>query len=142
MAGVTFREAGVEDAHDIDALLVRLAPEIPLFVDTLARQEALYALIRRCARTGASWIAFDEAERVIGFVLVEPNETRRHYAEHEVLDLHYAGVAPEHRGQGIFRLLVSKVLARMAPVNATVHAQNKSGAARRLEGFGFRDTGA
>jgi GNAT superfamily N-acetyltransferase len=142
LAEITYRQASVEDAAEIHTLLLRLAPEIPLHVDTLEREEALYALIRACGRSGESWVALGDGERIIGFVLVDPELLERHYAEHEILDLRYAGVMPEHRGRGIFTALVAKVLARMVPVTATVHPQNKCGAALRLECFGFRDTGA
>jgi GNAT superfamily N-acetyltransferase len=142
MTGIAYRQARVEDAADIHALLVRLAPEIPILIDTLEREEALYALIRTCARLGESWVALDERERIIGFVLVDPDQFGRHYAEHEILDLRYAGVASEHRGQRIFNTLIAKVLARLVPVTATVPPQNRSNMAARLENFGFRPTGS
>jgi GNAT superfamily N-acetyltransferase len=137
---IAYRQARVEDAAEIHALLLRLAPEIPLLVETLEREEALYALIRACGRSGESWVALDEGERIIGFVLVDPELLERHYAEYEILDLRYAGVAPEHRGHGIFAALVAKVLARLVPVIATVPPQNRSDVAARLEKFGFRQT--
>jgi GNAT superfamily N-acetyltransferase len=140
MTGIVYRQARVEDAADIHALLLALAPEIPLLVDTLEREEALYALIRACGRSGESWVALDERARIVGFVLVDPELLERHYAEHEVLELRYAGVAPEHRDQGIFAALVAKVLARLVPVIATVPPQNRSRMAARLEKFGFRPT--
>ena len=142
MTEIAYRQAVLDDAAEIHALLMRLAPEIPLPVDTLEQEEALYALIRNCARSGESWIALDEGNRIIGFVLVEPNQQDRHYAENEILELRYAGVAPEHRGLGIFGYLVGKIMARMLPITVQVHAQNQWGAALRLECFGFRDTGA
>jgi len=140
MTEIAHRHAGLDDAADILALLLRLAPEIPILVDTLEREEALYALIRNCARSGESWVACDGAGGIIGFVLVEPNQLGRHYAEEEVLDLRYAGVAPEHRNRGIFGDLIDKVLARMVPVTTTVSRQNRSAMARRLEQLGFRQT--
>ena len=139
---ITYRQARVEDAADIHALLLRLAPEIPLLVDTLAREEALYALIRTCARSGESWVAADEAGRIVGVVVVDPDQLRRHYAEHEILELRHAGVAPERRGQGIFRALVERVLARLVPVTAVVPPHNRCDVAARLEKLGFRQTGA
>ena len=41
MPGITYRLARIEDAAEIHALLLRLAPEIPLLLDTLEREEAL-----------------------------------------------------------------------------------------------------
>jgi GNAT superfamily N-acetyltransferase len=139
---IAFRQASLNDAAEVHALLLRLAPEIPLLTDTLAREEALYSLIRNSARSGESWVACDPAQRVVGFLIVEPNQRGRHYAENEVLELHFAGVAPEHRGRGIFTRLTERLLARMLPVATRVSAQNRSGAAGRLAKLGFRPTGS
>ena len=137
---IAYRQARLDDAAEIHALLLRLAPEIPLLVDTLEREEALYALTRTCARSGESWVALDEAGRIVGFVLVEPNQLGRHYAENEILDLRYAGVAPDERNQGVFAALIANVLARMVPVATTVAVQNRSAMVQRLEKLGFRPT--
>jgi GNAT superfamily N-acetyltransferase len=139
---IAYRQAAVEDAPEIHALLLRLASEIPLLVDTLEREEALYALIRNCGRVGESWVALDEQERIIGFALVDPEVLERHYAEHEIFDLRHAGVAPEHRGRGIFRALITRVQARLVPITTIVPAHNRFGVAARLEKIGFRQTGA
>jgi ribosomal protein S18 acetylase RimI-like enzyme len=142
VAGISYRQARIEDAPDIHALLLRLAPEIPLLVDTLEREEALYALIRNCGRVGESWVALDDEERIVGFVLIDPEVIERHYAEHEIFDLRYAGVAPEHRGRGIFRALVAKVQARLVPITVIVPPHNRFDTDARLEKFGFRQTGS
>jgi GNAT superfamily N-acetyltransferase len=138
---IAYRQAALADAADILALLLSLAPEIPLQVDTLAREEALYALIRNCARSGESWLALDESERIVGFILAEPAQLGRHYAEGESIELRHAGVALEHRGQGVFSALVAKVLARMQPVLTSVNPLNRSAMAVRLVKRGFRPTG-
>jgi ribosomal protein S18 acetylase RimI-like enzyme len=140
MIGITYRQATIDDAPEIHALLLRLAPEIPLLVDTLEREEALYALIRNCGRVGESWVALDKEERIIGFVLADPEVTERHYAEHEILDLLHAGVAAEHRGQGVFRALISQVQSRLVPITTIVPPHNRFGAAACLEKFGFHQT--
>ena len=140
MTEIAYRPATVEDAPEIHALLLRLAPEIPLLVDTLEREEALYALIRNCGRVGESWVALDEQERIVGFVLVDPELVERHYAEHEILDLRYAGVAPEHRDRGIFRAMIAKVQERLVPVTAIAPPLNRFDITARLEKFGFRPT--
>ncbi len=138
MAAIAYRQAGLDDAAEIHTLLLALAPEIPLLIDTLEREEALYAFTRNCTRSGETWVAMDEAGRIIGFLLVELNPARRHYAEHEVLDLRYGGVAGTHRRQGIFTNLVRRVLARMLPVAALVNPANRSAAADLLLRLGFR----
>jgi ribosomal protein S18 acetylase RimI-like enzyme len=139
---IAYRLARVEDAPEIHTLLLRLAPEIPLLVDTLEREEALYALIRNCGRVGESWVALDAQERIVGFVLVDPEVLERHYAEHEIFDLRYAGVAPEHRGRGILRALIARVQARLVPITIIVPPHNRFDTAARLEKFGFRETGS
>jgi ribosomal protein S18 acetylase RimI-like enzyme len=141
MPAIGVRQANLDDAADILALLLQLAPEIPLLADTLEREEALYALVRNCARSGESWVAVDEADAIVGFVLAEPNRFARHYAEHEVIELHYAGVAAEHRDRGVFGQLIGHVLARLQPVTMTVAHDNRSGMAARLERLGFRPAG-
>ena len=142
MPKVAYRQARIDDAPEIHTLLLRLAPEIPLLVDTLEREEALYALIRNCGRVGESWIALDEEERIVGFVLIDPEVLERHYAEHEIFDLLYAGVAPEQRSHGIFHALIARVQARLVPITIIVPPHNRFDAAARLEKFGFRQTGS
>jgi ribosomal protein S18 acetylase RimI-like enzyme len=137
MTGITYRPAVLDEAADILAVLIEIAPEIPVQVEPLEREEALYALIRNCARSGESWVAVDEAGRIAGFLLAEPDQVRRHYAEHEILELRHGGVVKGHRRQGIFTELIEKVLARMVPVTATISPANQSGAARLLEKLGF-----
>ena len=141
MTAIAYRAAKIEDAAEIHALLLRLAPEIPLLVDKLEREEALYALIRNCGRVGESWVALNEEDRIIGFALADPEVTERHYAEHEILDLLHAGVAPEYRGRGVFRTLIAKLQSRLVPIVTIVPPLNRFDAAARLEKFGFRQIG-
>ena len=139
---VTYRQATLGDAPDILGLLLALAPEMPLQIDTLEREEALYALIRNCARSGESWVALDAAERIVGFILAEPAQLGRHYAEGELIELRHAGVAADHRGQRVFSELLAKVLARMQPVVTSVNPLNRAAMAVRLVKRGFHPTGA
>ena len=139
MAEIAYRPAVIDEAADILAVLIEVAPEIPVQVEPLEREEALYALIRNCARSGESWVAIDKVGRIVGFLLAEPDQVRRHYAEHEILELRHAGVARSHRRCGIFTSLVERVLARMVPVTATISPANRSGAADLLEKLGFHN---
>ncbi len=132
-----YRVAELGDAADIYRLFERIADEIPLLLDTLSREEAFYAAIRNCVRGGESWVAVDAADGVVGALLAELNQARRHYAEHEVLDLRYAGVAESHRNYGIFAALLARLIERMVPVTATVNEANRSDIARQLEKAGF-----
>lgn len=137
-----YRQATLADAADILPLLLELAPQIPLLVDTLEREEALYALIRTCARSGESWVTCDAGGRIVGVVLAARAQSGRHYAEREVIDLHYAAVAAGLRDDAILERLIENVLGRMVPVAATVSPQNRTGLAARLEQFGFRPIAA
>jgi GNAT superfamily N-acetyltransferase len=142
VAEITYRRAELDDAGDVHALLLGVAPEIPLLVARLEDEERLYGLVRNCARSGESWVACDTTGRIVGFVLVEPAQLRRHYAEGEALELHYAGVAPEYREQGVFGQLIERILARMLPVATSVNPQNRSRILGKLERLGFRGTEA
>lgn len=136
-----YRQAALDDAAELHALLLAVAPEIPLAVEPLEREEELYVLVRNCARSGESWVAELDGH-LVGFLLAEPNRQARHYAEHEVLELHYAGVMAEYRGQGVFAALVDKLLARLLPVTTTVPPHNRARFTERLERLGFRAVGA
>jgi len=142
VAEIAYRPARLDEAADILAVLTELAPEIPVQVEPLEREEALYALIRNCARSGESWVALDDANGIVGFLLAQPDQTRRHYAEHEILELRYGGVVKTHRRRGIFTGLVERVLARMVPVAATVSPANQSGTVRLLVKLGFENIGS
>jgi GNAT superfamily N-acetyltransferase len=139
---VIYRQAALGDAGEILDLLLALAPEMPLQVDTLEREEALYALIRNCARSGESWVALAESGRIVGLVLAEPAQHGRHYAEGELIELRHAGVAVDHRGRRIFSELLARVLGRMQPVVTSVNPLNRAAMAVRLVKRGFRPTGA
>ena len=139
---IAYRQAALADAAGIFDLLLTLAPEMPLQVDTLEREEGLYALIRNCARSGESWVALAEAGGIVGFVLAEPAQLGRHYAEGELIELRHAGVAADQRGQRIFSELLAKVLARMQPVVTSVNPLNRAAMAVRLVKRGFRPIGA
>jgi GNAT superfamily N-acetyltransferase len=142
VAQIVYRPARLDEAADILAVLIKLAPEIPVPVEPLEREEALYALIRNCARSGESWVALDDANGIVGFLLAQPDQTRRHYAEHEILELRYGGVVKTHRRRGLFTGLVKRVLARMVSVLATVSPANQSGTVRLLVKLGFENIGS
>ena len=142
LTAIAYRPAALDDAHDIFPLLIELAPEIPLLADTLEREEALYARLRNCARSGESWVATDAAGRIVGFLLAEPVEASRHYAEHEVLELRYAGVGKNFRHRGVFAEMLRRAIDRMLPMTASVNPANRFGVADYLQRHGFRPVAA
>jgi hypothetical protein len=134
MSDVAYRPAVVGDASDIHALLLKVAADIPLAVETLEQEEALYAAVRKMLAFGQSWVAVDGGA-VVGFVLVDSAEVGRHWGENELLNLRYAG---GERLDG----LIGKVLERNVPVTASVRDANRTGLAERLKKFGFREAEA
>jgi hypothetical protein len=132
MSAPTLRAAIVNDAAEIHELLLRLAGEIPLAVETLEKEEALYAAVRKILAFGQSWVARDR-EAIVGVVLVDAAEVGRHWGENELLNLRYAA------GDRIDALL-GKVLERNVPISAAVRDVNRSGLTELLEALGFRET--
>ena len=61
MSEVSYRPAGISDAADIHALLLKIAGDIPLQVETLEQEEALYAAVRKMLAFGQSWVAANDA---------------------------------------------------------------------------------
>jgi hypothetical protein len=131
MSAPTCRPAVIGDAADIHALLLAVAGDIPLAVETLEQEEALYAVVRKMLAVGQSWVAVND-ETVIGFVLVDSAEVGRHWGENELLNLRYAG------GERLDEL-IGKLLERNVPVTASVRDANRGGLAERLKRFGFRE---
>ena len=129
MSESAVRPAAVGDAADIHALMLKLAADIPLTLDTLEQEEALYAALRKILAFGQSWIALDGAA-VVGFALVDSAETGRHWGEDELLTLRYAA------GDAVDSL-IGKVLERRVPIAASVRDANRTGLAARLEALGF-----
>jgi hypothetical protein len=132
MSVPTYRPAAIGDAADIHALLLAVAGGIPLAVETLEQEEALYAAVRKMLAVGQSWVAVDR-ETIVGFVLVDSAEVGRHWGENELLNLRYAG------GEMLDEL-IGKLLERNVPVTASVRDANRSGLAERFRKFGFRET--
>lgn len=129
---LNLRPAVINDAAEIHELLLKRAAEIPLAVETLDQEEALYAAIRKILAFAQSWVALD-GERVAGAVLVDAAEVGRHWGENELLNLRFAA------GEAIPTLL-AKVLERNVPITATVRDANTTGLAALLESLGFRET--
>jgi hypothetical protein len=132
MSGPAYRPAAIGDAADIHALLLAVATEVPLAVETLEQEEALYAAVRKTLAWGESWVA-EDGGRIVGCVLVDNIQTGRHWGENETLDLRYAA------GEGLDALL-GKLLERNAPITAIVRVANRNGLADQLEKLGFCET--
>ena len=132
-----YRPAILEEAPDILAVMKTLADEIPLRLDRLEHEEALYRVIRNCARCGESWVATDGDAIVGRRAGRQQNETDRFWGENEALEIRHAGVLPSHRRRGILTEFVNRIVARLVPVTVQVATANNSGIGRRLEAAGF-----
>ncbi len=130
MATLTYRPAQIGDAAGIHTLLLAIAGDIPLAVETLEQEEALYAALRKILAFGQSGVAVDE-KTITGFVLIDSVEVGRHWGENELLNLRYAA------GEALDALL-AKVVERRVPITASVRDTNRTELAARLERCGFR----
>jgi predicted N-acetyltransferase YhbS len=137
MVDHTCRPALVGDAADIQELLLAVAADIPLAVETLEQEEALYAALRKVLAFGESWVA-EDGGRIVGVVVVDNVQTGRHWGEHETLDLRYAAADPDHRAGAVMDALIGKVLERPALITARVRDADRTELAARLERLGFR----
>jgi hypothetical protein len=132
MTDLALRPAVIGDAAGIHTLLLRHAAAIPLAVEALEQEEALYAAIRKILAFGQSWVALD-GEAIVGTALVDSAEVGRHWGENELLTLRYAA------GEGVDALL-GKVLERAVPIAATVRETNRDGLAELLRSRGFQES--
>jgi hypothetical protein len=131
VSDLALRPAVIGDAADIHTLLLRHAAAIPLAVEALEQEEALYAAVRKILAFGQSWVALD-GEAIVGIVLVDSAEVGRHWGENELLTLRYAA------GDGVDALL-GKVLERAVPVTASVRETNRDGLTELLRSRGFQE---
>jgi ribosomal protein S18 acetylase RimI-like enzyme len=130
--------AAPDDAAGICGVLTEVAPEIPLLIDTMERQEAVSEIIDKCVATGESWVATDGGGVVAGFILVEPDGMERFQHDNQALHLRYAGISNTCRRQGVFRALIQQVMKRGVPLTATVKAGNQCQMAALLQRVGFQ----
>jgi hypothetical protein len=65
VAEISYRQAKLDEAADILAVLIEVAPEIPVQTEPLEREEALYALIRNCETHRRRGIFTGLVERVL-----------------------------------------------------------------------------
>lgn len=135
------RFATPDDARDIFSVLAEVALEIPVRLDTCGRRKAIFSKVKERASLGESLVAIDGDGRVIGFLLVEPDETERSFCNNMALHLLYGGVTASWRKQRIFSALIRQVTSRMVPLTATVKAANRSEMATRLTRLGFQNAG-
>jgi hypothetical protein len=94
---VDYRVASRDYETDIFAVLEEVAPEIPVLLDTPARQDAIRGIIVECRKSGKSWVAVDANGTVVGFALARPD-----LHEAGAISLRYVGVSGNSRRRGIF----------------------------------------
>jgi hypothetical protein len=135
------RIATPDDARGIFSVLAEVALEIPVSLDSCGRQKAIFSKVKECVSTSESLVAIDGDERVIGFLLVEPDKTERFFCDNMALHLPYGGVTASWRKQGVFPVLIRQVMNRMVPLTVAIKAANLSEMASRLSHLGFQNAG-
>jgi hypothetical protein len=133
---IHYRTATKDDGVDIWNVLEDVAPEIPLKLETSDARDALKTEIIYALQSTDTWIAVDFASRVCGVVLARPSFG----GSDKAVFCRYIGVPKTHRHQGIFRNLMTKLMAKEVPLAATVLTGNKSAMADRLAKLGFAKT--
>jgi ribosomal protein S18 acetylase RimI-like enzyme len=136
---VDYRVAVQNDETDILAVLEEVAPDIPVPLDTPANQDAIKTIIIQCRQSGKSWVAVDQNDKVIGFVLAKRD---LHDDDNRALSMRYIGVSADARRRGIFSTFMERMKANGVPLTASVLHGNKSAMADRLVKVGFTKTGA
>jgi hypothetical protein len=132
-----YRGVVSSDADGIFAVLEEVAPEIPLRLDTPKAREAIFSRVVKCCRSEGSCVAVDNAGRIVGFLLAEPDEMERFHHNDQALHLPYGGVAKSMRKQGAFCRLIEMVMSYQVPLTATVKRTNQCGMGARLMKIGF-----
>jgi hypothetical protein len=97
-----YRLATIDDAPEVFDLLEKVAPEIPLLLDTSERQMAIFEQIHRCIGFCKVWIALDRDKQIVGFLLAEPDRAWRPGGVNLALELPYGGVWPGHHPGSTF----------------------------------------
>jgi ribosomal protein S18 acetylase RimI-like enzyme len=129
-----YRLATSEDASAVLAVLVEVAPEIPVETHD-GRQELLLQQIKIACVYDSAWIALDRNNQIVGFLMAEPQRRE--------IKLPYGGVRKGHREHDIFRKLMDKAKAMSKasgfPLTATVLHANaaKEGVDVALQKLGF-----
>src|ERR1700733_7370895 len=136
-ADIRYRRATKNDAALIFSVLEEVAGEIPVLLDNPERKNLVFAHVQTCCDSGESWMALTTNDRVVGFLLAEPDAQERFFQANQALHLPFGGVSRNHRGQHIFSTLAEKIMAKGVPLTGTVKRANKSGMAGRLLKLGF-----
>jgi hypothetical protein len=131
------RVATLNDAAQILSILEEVAPEIPVALDNPEAREVVISRIKQCCSFGETCVAANRTNRIVGFLLVEPEEMERFLHDNQALHLPYGGVTKTWRNQGTFQNLIEMVMSRHAPLTATVKRENRCKMAPRLIKIGF-----
>jgi len=123
------RKATPDDVPAIMIALETLSDEIPINMDKENNRNALGIIVAECCAQN-SWVALDETDHVIGFLLGKKYKF-------DGIALPYGGVLKGYRKQGRFSKLLSKAKALKRPLHVDVNHENKSGMAARLVKEGF-----
>ena len=132
---MNIRIANLDDAPRIFEILDEVAPEIPLLLDTEARQARVKEIVHERIESQSSLVAINGSDLVLGFILVELKTIGIVSRDH--LYLAYICVSKSCRNQGISTHLIEKMKERKLPLTAIVKRCNTSVMIDRFMNAGF-----
>jgi hypothetical protein len=121
-----YRGVVSSDADGIFAVMEEVAPEIPLRLDTPEARKVIFNQVVQCCKSEGSCVAVDNAGRIVGFLLAEPDELERFHHDNQALHLPYGGVAKSMRKQGAFCRLIEMVMSCQVPLRIRPHCHRTS----------------
>lgn len=140
MAPAQIRCAMPEDAAAVMSILVEVAAEVPVLLEPDERRTLLLNQVCACCGGGASLVAIDDADEIVGFLLAEPDGWERFRNDNGALHLPYGGVRRSRRGARIFPALAEAMMRRGVPLTVEVKRANTSDMVSRLTKLGFTQT--
>jgi ribosomal protein S18 acetylase RimI-like enzyme len=123
---VTYRTAMADDVADILTIFAEVADEVP----TIGVIEGTKELVAGLVATGASSVALDENNKIVGYLLAEGDGKGG-------ISLFYLGVTSAARGKRVCSRIVARLKERGVPITASVRHNNKSAMAERFKRLGF-----
>jgi ribosomal protein S18 acetylase RimI-like enzyme len=119
---IEYRLATSKDDDDVLTILEEVAPEIPVDLEGPVEQGKIKAVIRERHQSKKSWVAVDQDQGIVGFVLARPDV----YEGKSAIYIDYVGVSASFRRRGIFSALMGKLKANGVKVHAKVLYGNLS----------------
>jgi hypothetical protein len=131
---IQIRPASAADVDAIISILIEVACQVPVDLNTPKHVEAMRQQIHDHYITEFSLVAVDEHDAVVGFQLAR----RMRYSDQLYIHLAYAAVMPPAAGNKVFKRLIEAEKQFNLRLVAEVKPNNKSKMAARLRRYHFR----